>query len=117
MQGRRAGVGAPAVVHVAGEEHEAAVCVPDVGEAGLGVKIFSCVPIHKMPKGRAVEAVPLKGALGPVPRLVLLGAEGKDLGGGSKPEGVDEMERGLGLVVLDGGFAEAGAWCVFGLAH
>lgn len=56
--------------------------MPEVGEAGLWVKIFSGIPGKEVRKGGTVEAVPFEGAFGPIPGGVLALAEVEDLGGG-----------------------------------
>lgn len=81
--------------------------MPDVRKAGLGVEVLALSPGEEVVEGGAVEPMPLEGALGPVPRVVFLGAEGQDLGGALKPQWVDQVQGDFVLIVLDG---EVGGW-------
>lgn len=89
------------VMGVSREEHEAAVGVPEMWEAGLGIDVLAAPPGVQMGTGRAVEPVPLEGALGPVPGGVFAGAKGQDLGGAKAPKGVQQVQRGLVAVELE----------------
>src|SRR5215216_213194 len=96
----RAGVLSHAVMGVAGEKHQAAVGVPEMRQASLGVVVLAAVPIRQVADGGTVEAMPLERAARPVPRAVLLLAEGQHLRRGLEPQRVDQVEGQLALVEL-----------------
>lgn len=86
------------------QEHEAAIGVPDVRQAGFRVKVLTFPIGLKMADRRTVELAVRECALGPVPSGIFLGAEGEDCRGGFEPEGVDEVEGELLGVELKASF-------------
>lgn len=83
------------------EEHHAAVGVPNVGQAGLGVEFFPAPESVEVTLKGGVDTGPLERAERPVPGGVFLRAEGEDGGGGLEEEGVKKMKREFVLVVLE----------------